>query len=654
MTLLNDRSRLDNDKFEEGYSISRELEDLAIKWRDKIAIVFGTRSITYEELDDLSNKLAVFLISRGARAECRIGLFASPSIEMIVGIIGILKAGGVYVPLDPMDPKLRIENIIGTSNVEILLTQTSLLNELPGNARNICLLDENWSVDMPATVLGRNISHPEQLAYLIHTSGTSGRPKAVQITLSNLFSHIHAFQQASAICEADRGMLFSTLAFDGSIEEIFGPLMCGGTLVIHEERPVPFATLNDLIEKHRLTLLDFSVGYWSAWVAFLAEHGERVPVCIKKVVIGGETVLASQLVEWKRVTEGTEIDLIITYGPTETTVIATSMKYGFNREEIPNIDGLMGAPLPNATVYLLDADLRPTSEGEMGDVYIGGECVSRGYLGATALTAEKFIPDPISLSAGRRMYRTGDRARATRYGAFQFLGRNDNQVKIRGFRIELEEIERTLCSFDDVQSAVVAVEIQKDQDKLLKAFIMPRGGSQINLQAIKQLLAERLPSFMIPTTIDIVRIFPTKLNGKVDVPILLSKFSDTGDAISHRNIPEARLNMTSSHDEIPDQESKLVSEMRELFAKVLGKESIGPRDNFFEEGGHSIKVLRLLSLLRVSHSVNVSMKKFFQAPTPEEFAAVVAAMQLSLREGKTAIPTTWRTAPSNVARKADI
>lgn len=581
------------------------------------ALVCGAKRLSYEELHAITDLLAAFLRARGVGVEDLVGLCAENSIEMIVGMFGILKAGAAYVPLDPEDPRGRLERLITSSGVKILLTQEHLLGHLPDTGIERVPLDGGWArTEGLAALEELTPCPPQRVAYLIHTSGSTGDPKAVQISWSSLLNHVQSFRELSCLSADDRSMLFSSFAFDGSVEEIFAPLLTGATLVIHTERPVPLATLNALIDEHRLTMLDFTVGYWNVWLAFLSAQKARIPASIRRVVIGGELIRSTQLAEWDELMRDQEIDLIITYGPTEATVIATGMVYRRSAAQagIGHHDGFIGRPLANISVYVLDHDLAPVPGGATGEIYIAGLGLARGYLGAPGLTAEKFIPDPHPNRPGERMYRTGDLGRFLEDGGIQFLGRSDNQVKIRGFRVELGEIERALCSYPGVQSAVAIAVPASDGTKLLGAFVLAAGGQDVEARALGDFVREKLPGFMVPDRIDVLQSFPVKVNGKTDTAALMEMFAARGACGDNPEDGAAA-----------EPEDPQVTEMRQLFASVLGRASVGADENFFKAGGHSLLVLQLLSRLRISGGINVPMKDFFRAPTPAGLAKVVSS-----------------------------
>lgn len=620
-----------------GCSIGAFIFQAARVMPSKAALVFRDKIVTYQELDELTDGLASLFVQSGAGAESRIGVFAEASIDLVVGIIAILKAGAAFVPLEVSDPPERIMDILQRAGVEQLFVQQHLKNKLSDLSYRLSSLDDLVGVPELPKRMHVKSSFAGQLAYIIFTSGTSGVPKGVEVTLGNLQHHILSFRARSGITADDCSLLFSTIAFDGAIEEMFAPLMVGGTLVISAERPVPLAELGALIERHQLTLLDFSVGYWNAWISFLVEQHRKIPNSVRRVVIGGETVLASHIRQWSKAITNATTRLLVTYGPTETTVIATASYYPEDTLGSAQdlVDGFIGRPLEHTGVYLLDEQLLPVLPGAVGELYIGGPGVARGYLRQPALTALKFLPDPFADQAGARMYRTGDKARQMPEGALQFLGRADRQVKIRGYRVEPEDIEKVLSNLPGVGAAQVVAQHLENGDCVLRAFVTSLDDTQLDPLQLENCLASRLPMFMRPSRVQVMERFPLKLNGKVDTQALL------GTAVESRTLGEDLARDRPASD---DTHEGLVVEMTALFSRVLERPDVSPDDNFFESGGHSLRVLKLLSQLRISHGVTLSMKHFFASPTARGLACTVQRSGKTAQSPQSPISTAWRAA----------
>ncbi|MBS0444630.1 MAG: amino acid adenylation domain-containing protein [Proteobacteria bacterium] len=621
------------------------LAALARATPDHDAIVFGGRRIGYAEFDRLTDGVAAFLQQRGVGAETMVGLCADASIDMIVGMFGILKAGAAYLALPPEDPPERLAYMLGDARPSFVLTQARHAPRFAAYAMPLACLDRDAAhfaaAGKPDAAQQRD---PQRLAYLMYTSGSTGKPKAVAIAWASLLNHVASFREASGLRAADRCMLFSSYAFDGSVEEIYAPLLTGATLVIHPERPIPIDTLESLVVEHRLTFLDFTAGYWNVWLELLLACRRQIPEPVRQVVIGGEMIRANQLRGWDRVDRGGEVQLLITYGPTESTVIATAMPYrrsGANDASAP-VDGYLGRPLGNLAVHVLDDGLRPVPIGAVGDVYIAGPNLARGYVGAPALTAERFMPDPHAATPGGRMYRTGDLARRLADGTLQYQGRADNQVKFRGFRIEPGEIDRTLALFPHAQAAVTTIAAAPNGDPTLVAFVMPEGGHELDADAIRRFVGGKLPAYMVPERIEVLRTFPVKASGKTDLAKLVEQLAWSGAAAAMPVLAATPALAPAPATEHDPQAAACADEIAAIFTGLLKRGSILPQDNFFKVGGHSLLALQALSHIRQSQGVQIPMKEFYLTPTAAGLAEIVAR----LKQGGAGGPEAARKAPT--------
>ncbi len=576
---------------------------------DAIALISTDRAVTYGQLDQMSDAIADLLLRHGVQAEVLVGVCMESCVELVISLLGILKAGGAYLPIDPTYPPDRMAHIITDSGMLILLTKEAVRSLLPETQIAVFCVDRDSSAPSTAKI-GARAPNPEDLAYVIYTSGTGGRPKGVQVSQRSLFNHYWSFREATGISAADRCALFFNASFDGAIEGIFGPLLTGASLVVSNDRAIAFDELNDLIERHQLTFLDFTSSYWNAWLELLQASNNRIPASIRKVVIGGETVRVNQLRRWNNLIGDRDVELYITYGPTEATVIATSMRY--RRPELHDTfvhrDGFIGKPMGNVRIYVLDGHLQPVAEGVPGELFISGAGVARGYRNAPGLTADRFVVDPYSGRAGERMYRSGDIVRRLADGTLQFIGRSDNQIKLRGFRIELSEIERCLASHQSVRQAYVTItNAAPGADGRIVAFAMCRGGGSVHERTLELHLKRQLPGYMIPSQICVLDAFPLNLSGKTDRAALLSKLVTA--------VPETRAG--------EEAHGAVTQAVVDAFCSVLGRVDVAVHENFFKIGGHSLLVLPFLSQIKKRFGVNLPMRTLFLNPTPAKFAKVI-------------------------------
>ena len=434
--------------------IHQLFESQVNKSPDALALVLKDQQVTYRELNQRANQLAHYLRKRDVGAEVRVGLYLESSLDMVAGLLGILKAGGAFVPLDPSYPKERLAFMLEDANVSLLLSHQRLENKLPTNEGSVIWLDTEWetiareSDQNPAPSSGN-----ENLAYVMYTSGSTGRPNGVLIEHGALVNYTRAMQDEIKLQSSDRILQFASLSFDVAVEEIFPALSCGAAIILREETLAPtHAELLRMIEEQQLTTVELPTAYWHEWVDDLSRNGRRLPSSLRFIIMGGEKVSPERLSAWKKL----GIPLVHVYGLTETTV--TSTVYKFNAQSNGFHDGAglpIGRSITNSQVYLLDSYLQPVPTGVEGELYVGGFSVARGYLNRPRLTAERFVPDPFSNRPGALMYRTGDRARRLPDGNLLFVDRIDHQMKVRGYRIEPGEIETVLRQHSIVEDAVV-------------------------------------------------------------------------------------------------------------------------------------------------------------------------------------------------------
>ncbi|MDP2178896.1 non-ribosomal peptide synthetase [Methylicorpusculum sp.] len=580
-------------------------EAQALKQPERTAVICGELKLSYGELNERANGLAGYLRKQGVGPEIRVALCLDRSVEAIIGLLGILKAGAVYVPMDPAQPPERIAELLDDCNASLLLTQDRLLTGFGASSPKILCLDREWPTDeeridgeLPVLV------DPSNAAYLIYTSGSTGKPKGVIISHKNAVAS--TFARFSYYPESPDGfLLLSPFAFDSSLAGIFWTLGSGGRLFIPAEsaHQDPQALVNSVAQEALSHLLCTPSFY-----SLLLDYGKQGQLTgLRTAIVAGETCSPDLVAKHARHLPATR--LYNEYGPTEATVWSSVYEIQV-ADSADDVRVPIGRPIANSRIYILDDCLNQVPAGVPGEIYVGGAGIARGYHNRFDVTAERFLPNPFSAEAGARVYRSGDKARFLPDGRIEFLGRVDHQVKIRGFRIELGEIEARLVQHNAVSDAVVLV--QEDRgDKRLTAYV---AGLQSGIEnaALSEILREylkaTLPVYMVPSRIVVLAALPLNDNGKID-----------RNALSILDI--------SGNPEKPFVEpgNPLEEELANIWMEVLGVERIGVTDDFFELGGHSILAMQLLLRIRNSLSCDLSLRDLFQMPTVAAQARLLAA-----------------------------
>ena len=577
-----------------------------------IAVQDGARALSYHELDQRANQLAHELQSRGVGPDVLVGLCLDRSLEQMVGLLAILKAGGAYVPLDPTLPVERLEYMLADARVELVLTQQAHHARLGGQERVFIYLeyseDLGESESYKAVEQSASKANPLQLAYVIYTSGSTGQPKGVLISHCNAVNHSSAIAQHYNLTPADRVLQFSSLSFDAAVEEIFPTWLSGATLVLRPaELPSSFEQFHTWLEEQKVSIVDLPTAYWHVWVQELARHPLPLPACLRLVIIGGEKAEPERWRQWQAHV-GNTVRLSNTYGPTETTVTATLYDVPVVLSAHQGAGALpIGRPLANMLGYVLDARQQLVPVGVQGELYLSGEGVARGYLGQPELTAQRFVPDPLSEQPGQRMYRTGDWVYQRADGQLVYVQRQDQQVKLRGFRIELGEIERVLRGQPTIQEAVVLLREDQPGFPQLVAYIQPIAGSSLDVSLLRLSLKKQLPAYMLPAAIFPLETLPLTLGGKIDRKQLPSPDQLHLAERPLNNIPQGPLEET----------------LAQIWKKVLRLPIVERTENFFEIGGHSLLAMQILAAIREELQINVSIRQFFAAPTIVEMAALI-------------------------------
>ncbi|MCE9671221.1 non-ribosomal peptide synthase/polyketide synthase [Myxococcus stipitatus] len=579
-------------------------EAQAARTPDAVAVTFGDERLTYRELDARANQLAAYLRRQGVGPESRVGLCMQRSTEVVVALLGVLKAGGAYLPMDPTYPRERLAYMARDSAVRVVLTQSWLVGELPaGDARVLSLDTERETLsreDASPVISGVG---PTNVAYVIYTSGSTGRPKGVLIEHRGVVNYLTWCVEAYRVASGSGAPVHSSLSFDLTVTSLIAPLVSGrpAVLVPEEEQVEALAaalragadySLVKLTPTH-LQLLSQQLGP--------NEAAGRT----RAFVIGGEALSAESLAFWR--THAPATRLINEYGPTETVVGCCVHEVAAGDPAQGNV--LIGQPIANTRLYVLDGRMELLPVGVPGELFIGGDCVGRGYLHRPELTAERFVPDPFSSEPGARMYRTGDLVRRMPDGNLDFLGRMDEQVKVRGFRIELGEVESALAAHPSVRANVVVAREDAAGGRRLVAYVVPGPGQPLEPNALRTFLREQLPEYMVPSAFVVMDEIPITPNGKVDRKALPAPEGREAGAVAGelpRDVLELRL--------------------VELWEEVLGVRAVGVRTSFFEAGGHSLLAVRLMSRIRETFGRALPLSELFQGATVEHLASL-------LREG---------------------
>ncbi|MDQ2975526.1 MAG: amino acid adenylation domain-containing protein [Acidobacteriota bacterium] len=565
---------------------------------DAVALLFAAEHLTYRQLNTRANQLAHYLKAKGVAAETRVGICIERSPEMIVALLAILKAGGVYVPLDPAYPQARLRFMLEDAEVPLLLTRKALRETLDCQSVQVICLD-----NLEDDINRENPSNPESastadsLAYVMYTSGSTGRPKGVAVTHRNIVRLVKNTNYAD-FDSNEVFLQFSPISFDASTFEIWGSLLNGAQLALMPSGAASLDELASCLKRYKVTTLWLTAGLFHLMVDTHLDDLKG----LKQLLAGGDVLSASHVKKASQALEGCR--LINGYGPTENTTFTCC----FAVEDLAAINGSVpiGRAISNTSVYVLDPYLNPTPVGIPGQLYIGGDGLARGYLNRPELTAERFINDPFGNKPGAQLYKTGDLVRYRRNGEIEFLGRLDGQVKVRGYRIELGEVETVLGEHETVRDAVVVA--RKDQgDKHLAAYIVPREGKKPTVDELRTFLSERLPSHMVPSVFVVLEELPLSTNGKIDRSAL----------------PAPNGNKPEPHKPAAAPQDGLELKLLKIWERVLALGSIGIDDNFFDIGGHSLLAVRLFAQIEKSFGKNLPLATLFQAPTIRLLAQVL-------------------------------
>lgn len=560
---------------------------------DAVCVEFRGREWTYARLDSEACRIAKRLRESGARPGALIAIYLERSLELVAAILGVLKSGAAYLPIDPTVPEKRLEFMLTDSDTVLVITQQSLIAKL-GSAR-CCLIEDLLNSQSAGPLLDRSEeAASDDLAYVIYTSGSTGRPKGVEILHRSFALSVEAIRQELGLTEDDTVLAATSQSFDVSGLEIFLGLVSGARVVL---LPPKHAMQSDLlraaVEDSGATVLFGTPALWRLLLESGWNGSNRL-----QAIVGGENLdpsLAKKLL-------GKTAALWNHYGPTETTIVATTCRVRPDQHPIP-----IGRPLPHVRLFVVDDNGNRVTDGNPGELYIGGDCVARGYRSHPELTESRFISLATDRDASERVYRTGDLVRWLPDGQLEFLRRLDNQVKLRGFRIELEEIEALLSDHPALSESAVVVHEDDQQEKTLVAYYRLNGTTALKPDDLRSFLSSRLPPYMVPSQFLPVERLPTSVNGKID-RLELSR--------RELAIQDSPLSSSGSADPIEDK-------LLDIWRKLLKRASIRTTDNFFEIGGHSILAARMFAEIEERFKQTLPLSALFEAPTIELLAKII-------------------------------
>jgi nonribosomal peptide synthetase DhbF len=604
-------------------SLIHELFEVQVeRTPDTTALVCEEQSLSYAQLNNRANQLAHYLIGLGVGPDDRVAICMERNLGMVVALLGVLKAGGAYVPLDPNYPAERLAYMLQDSAPVALLTQASLRESLPELHLPVVVLGQTGEVSIVAQQPEHNPDAsargltPQNLAYVIYTSGSTGQPKGVMIEHANVVRLLSATHDWFQFTASDIWSLFHSFAFDFSVWEIWGALAYGGRLVV-----VPLPTSRSPEEFYRLvcdngvTVLNQTPSAFRQFIAAQAQSHRQHR--LRYVIFGGEALETGMLKPWYE-RNGECTQLVNMYGITETTVHVTY-------RQLTPVDSLRDGPspigrrIPDLRTYILDENRQPVPIGVVGELYVGGAGVARGYLNRAELTAERFVADPFSHTKNARMYRTGDLGRWLDDGNIEYLGRNDFQVKLRGFRIELGEIEARLMACKGVREAVVVAREDRPGDKRLVAYLVAQEDEEVTVADFREQLSGVLPEYMVPSAFVTMQALPLTPNGKLDREALPAP---DRDAYATRG-PEDHSTGDGHGRNYRVPQTPTEELLAAIWAETLGLERLGIDENFFNLGGNSLLAMQLFTRIRKAFGRKLPMASLFAAPTIRRMATAL-------------------------------
>jgi amino acid adenylation domain-containing protein len=573
---------------------------------EAIAVVFQTRQLTYQELNAQANQLAHHLRSIGVKAETLVGICIERSIDMLVGLLGILKAGGVYMPLDPAYPAERLAFMLEDSQAAVIVTQQSLVEQLKplwvdDRLVLVCIDSDAPIISSQSNENLLDIIPGENLAYIIYTSGSTGKPKGVQIAHQSLSNLLNSMQTSLQVTASEIFLAVTTISFDIAALELYLPLIVGAKLIIvSRDTALDGNKLLAEINSCGATVMQSTPATWQMLLSCGLSSNHR----LKQILSGGEALsrrLSQQLL-------AVSDEVWNVYGPTETTIWSTAYKVNRTNAVQTSLEPI-GTAIANTELYILDANLQPVETGSYGELHIGGIGLARGYLNRPELTAEKFIPHPFKKQPGARLYKTGDWVFCRSDGNLEYAERIDQQVKIRGFRIELGEIETALYNHPQVRETVVIAREDEPGNKRLVAYVVTTENQAPSTSEFRQHLLQTLPDYMIPAVFVQLAALPLTPNCKID----------------RRALPAPQQTRLEAADSVVAPRDELESQLTEIWEEFLKIKPIGITDNFFDLGGDSLLAMNLFAKIEIVCQIQLPLSAIFQAPNIADLAQVLRA-----------------------------
>jgi amino acid adenylation domain-containing protein len=575
-------------------------EEQVARTPQAVAVEFEGKALTYSELNRRANQLAHALRRKGVQANSLVGVSLERSIEVVVGIYAILKAGGAYVPLDPTYPAERLDAMIAGSKLRLLLTSPALAGRFSSrpDLEVMTLNDSDAAFASESSDNPTPASTPNDLIYVIFTSGSTGAPKGAAVYHRGFTNLVHWFVSEFNFDNRDHVLLVSSLSFDLTQKNLYAPLIRGGTLHLYPPGPYDISLLGRLIAQHGITYINCTPSAFYPLIEPFTEETANRLSSLRVVCLGGEPISIPRLRTWITHPKS-RAEVANTYGPTECTDICGF--YRLTRDNLDRYDFVpLGRPIYNAQIAILDPELRPCPIGTPGELCIGGTGIGAGYVNDTTLTQQRFIANPLPEIEGSLLYRSGDQARWLPDGVIEFLGRLDHQVKVRGYRVELREIENALQLHPSVREPVVVACRRQENEgaQSLAAYVTLKDGASADSAGLKQFLRDRLPDYMVPSTLSVLDSFPLSPNGKVD-----------RRALAERAIPDASPSAT-----VPDG-GNLEAQIAALWREILSRSDVRHDISFFDVDGDSIRLAQLHTRLQTLIGREFPLTQLFAATT---------------------------------------
>ncbi|MBN4003641.1 non-ribosomal peptide synthetase [Nostoc sp. LPT] len=582
-------------EYPQQQSIHQLFEAQVERTPDAVAVIFEDEQLTYWELNTRANQLAHYLQKLGVKPEVLVGICVERSLSMVIGLLAILKAGGAYIPLDPNYPQKRLSFILQDTQVSVLLTHQHLIEKLPEHKAQVVCLDNDFDIitqqkqDNPISS-----SEADNLAYVIYTSGSTGEPKGVFGLHKGAINRFEWMWQNYPFVEQEICCQKTSLNFVDSVWEIFGPLLQGVTTVIVPDIVVkdPQQFITTLSHNHvtRVVLVPSLLRVLLSTCEILQLQLPKLKLWISS----GEALSTDLPVQFRQsLPDSTLLNL---YGSSEVSADVTC--YSISPQAALSTSVLIGHPIANTQIYILDDNQRPVPVGVPGEIYVSGDQLARGYLNRPELTAEKFIPNPFSDKPSARLYKTGDKARYLPSGEIEYIGRIDHQVKLRGFRIELGEIETLISQYPGVQESVVTVHCSQADSQQIVAYVIPQKEQTLAISEVRCFLESKLPNYMVPSAFVTLEALPLTPNGKVD----------------RKALPIPDLTQVSSSQMLAPS-TPIENLLTGVWAEILGIDKVGINNNFFELGGHSLIATRVISQIRQVFQIELPLRYLFEKPT---------------------------------------